>query len=440
MPRSERPLRRGRLRSLILDTTPLRLDRDYRWLWGGHIVSGMGSQITRLALPYQVYVLTGSTLAIAALSIFQLVPLLLFALGGGSLADAVDRRKLLLVTTVGMALCSVALAAMTLTGDPPLAVLFAIAFVAAALSAVDHPARSSAVPRLVPQERLSSALALNMLNFQIASIVGPALGGVLIATIGLAGAYLVDAASYLAAVIAILALRPIPPLGVVRRPGIAAIREGLAYARARKPIMDTFVIDLIAMAFAMPTALFPILALDVFQVGPTGLGLLASSLALGAFLGAAFSGWIPRVRRVGRAVVVSVFVWGISIVVLGLSAIAATVAGPGPLPFAVALIALAVAGLADVISAVFRNTIVQLATPDSLRGRVISIHTLVVTAGPRIGDIQASIAAAIVGPGLAVLGGGLLCITGVAAMQRFMPALGRHEITVATPEATAPAS
>ena len=175
---------RGRARRLFLDTAPLRLDRDYRWLWSGQVISGMGNQITRVALPFQVYVLTGSTLAIGALTLFQLVPILLFALGAGSLADAVDRRKLLMVTQLGLAVCSAILALLALSGDPPIVALFAVAFVAAGLGAVDQPTRSSAIPRLVPPERLPAAIALNQLNFQTASIVGPAVGGVLIATVG----------------------------------------------------------------------------------------------------------------------------------------------------------------------------------------------------------------------------------------------------------------
>jgi MFS family permease len=166
----------GRVRRLFLDTTPLRRDRDYRWLWSGQVVNGIGNQITRIALPYQVYVLTGSTLAIAALTFFQLIPILLFALGGGSLADVMDRRRLLMATQAGMAVCSLALVLLALTGEPPILALFAVAFFAAGLSAVDQPARSSSIPRLVPAERLSSAIALNQLNFQMASIVGPAIG------------------------------------------------------------------------------------------------------------------------------------------------------------------------------------------------------------------------------------------------------------------------
>ena len=381
----------------------------------------MGNQITRLALPYQVYLLTGSTLAIAALTAFQLVPILLFALGGGSLADAVDRRKLLLVIQVGLAVCSLALVWLALLGDPPLLALFIVAFFAAGLFAVEQPTRSSSIPRLVPPERLPAALALNSLNFQLSSIIGPALAGLLIATVGLVGAYVVDALTFVATIVALLVIHPIPPLDQTVRPGLKAIREGLAFVRTRRPILASFVIDLIAMIFAMPTSLFPVLALDVFKVGPVGLGVLAAAPAAGAFIGAVFSGWVNRVERVGRAVVGSVVVWGTAITVFGVMALIGT-----PVAFVAGLLAMALAGAADMVSAVFRNTIVQLGTPDPLRGRVMSIHSLVVPAGPRIGDVESALVAAVIGPGRAVVAGGRLGLGGVVALGRGMPELGRH--------------
>ncbi len=411
----------SRVRRLFLDVTPLRLDRDYRWLWSGQVVSGMGTQITRLALPYQVYTLTGSTLSIAALIFCQLVPILIFALGAGTLVDALDRRRVLLVTQTGLAACSLALVLLAASGTPPLWAIFAVAFVSAGLSSVDQPARASSIPRLVPAIRLPSAIALNQLNFQAASIVGPALGGILIATVGLTGAYAVDFVSFLAAIVAVWVIAPLPPLGAVQRPGITAIREGLRFVRIRPPIMGSFLIDLIAMVFAMPTALFPVLALDVFQVGPAGLGLMAAAPAFGAFFGALFSGWVSNVVRVGRAVVLSVIGWGVAITGFGITTFLV-----GPWAFPLALLLLALAGAADMLSAIFRATIVQLGTPDRLRGRVTSIHVLVVTAGPRVGDIESALLAAIIGPGATVIVGGLLCLAGVAAMGRWLPQLGRH--------------
>ena len=376
-------------------------------------------------MPYQVYVLTGSTLAIAALTLFQLVPILLFALGAGSLADAVDRRRLLMATQAGLAACSLALVLLALTGAPSLVALFAVAFVAAGLSAVDQPARSSSIPRLVPPERLPSAIALNQLNFQLASIVGPAVGGILIATIGLAGAYAVDFMSFIASFVALLAIQPLPPLGAVTRPGLDAIREGLRFARRRRAILGSFVIDLNAMIFGMPTSLFPVLALDTFHTGPAGLGFLAAAPAAGAFVGALFSGWVKSVQRTGRAILLAVAVWGLAITAFGLVTVS----------FPLALLCLAAAGAADVFSAVFRSSLVQLETPDQLRGRVMSIHILVVTSGPRLGDIEAAIVASLTSPQFAVVSGGIACVLGVWVVARRFPELATHVIgqTIVSP-------
>ena len=409
---------KSRARRIFLDTAPLRQDRDYRWLWSGQVVSGMGNQITRVALPFQVYVLTGSTLAIGALTLFQLVPILLFALGAGSLADAVDRRRLLILTQIGLAACSLALTLLALGGSPPLPALFAVAFVAAGLGAVDQPTRASAIPRLVPSERLPAAIALNQLNFQTASIVGPAAGGILIATVGVAGAYAVDVVTFLATLFALFAIRPLPPLGDAARPGLAAIAEGLRFARQKRAILGSFLIDLNAMVFGMPTSLFPVLALDVFQTGPAGFGLLAAAPAVGSFLGALLSGWVSSVRRIGLAIVVAVIGWGLAITAFGLVTFS----------FPLAWLFLALAGAADVFSAVFRSTLVQLETPDALRGRIMSIHGLVVTSGPRIGDVEAAAVASVVGPQAAVVSGGILCLLGVAVVARRFPELVAHTI------------
>lgn len=406
----------GRLRRLLVDAAPLRQDRDFRFLWSGQVVSGMGTQITRIALPYQVYVETHSTLAVGALTLAQLVPILVFSLGAGSVADAVDRRRLLLVTQACLTACSLALVVIALHPGSPLWLLFAVAFVAAGLASVDQPARSSSIPRLVPPERLPAAIALNQLNFQAASIVGPAIGGLLIASVGLAGAYAVDVVSFGASIIALLAIAPIPPHGAVVRPGLAAIREGLAYVRGRRLVLSTFAIDLAAMVFGMPTVLFPALALDVFGTGAIGLGLMAAAPGVGAFLGALLSGWVAGIRRPGRAVVIAVSVWGLAIVGFGLATFS----------FPLALVCLAIAGAADVLSAVFRSTILQLDTPDHLRGRVTSVHILVVTSGPRIGDIEAALVASIAGVRFSVISGGLLCLVGVGLVVRAFPELMAH--------------
>ena len=419
MPESSLPARRrDRLRGLIVDVEPLRRDRDFRLLWIGQVVSGLGRQVTTIVLPYQLYVLTGTPLAIGALALVQVVPIMAFSLGGGVVADAVDRRRLLLLTQAGLAAASVALAGLALLPATPVLAIYAVAFLAAGLGAIDQPARSSAVPRLVPRVRLAAAIALGQLNFQAAGVVGPAIGGLVLATLGIAACYVFDAITFAAAIGALVLIAPIPPAHGAVRPSLSAIAEGLRFARRRRAILATFAVDLNAMIFGMPTALFPILALDVFRVGPAGLGLLAAAPAAGAVIGALLTGWVGRVRRTGRAVLWASAGWGLAIVAFGLCTFS----------FPLALVFLAAAGAADVITAVLRSAIVQLITPDGLRGRVTSIHILVVTGGPRLGDVEASAVASLAGAQLSVVSGGLLCLVGLAAIVRSFPELAAFDM------------
>jgi MFS family permease len=404
--------RRGGLRGILLDVEPLRRDRDYRLLWTGQVISGVGRQVTVVALPFQLYVLTGSTLAVGLLALVQLVPILVFALGGGAVADAVDRRRLLLITQLGLTVASGALFLLASSPDAPIWGYYFVAFVAAGLGAVDQPARSSAVPRLVPRERLPAAIALNQLGFQAMAVAGPALGGILIATVGVAAAFAFDAVTFVAAIVAVLLIAPIPPAPGAARPSIATVKEGLRFVRRRRIVLSTFVVDFVAMVFGMPTSLFPALALDVYGVGAAGLGLMAAAPAAGALVGAALTGWVGRIRRPGRAVIVAVAGWGLSITAFGLSAW-----------FPLALLFLAMAGAADVFSAVLRSAIVQLETPDEIRGRVVGVHILVVTSGPRLGDAEAAAVAALTSAQFSVVSGGILCLVGLAAVARRFPEL-----------------
>ena len=404
------------IRGLVIDVEPLRRDPDFRRLWAGQSINVIGNQITRVALPYQVYVLTGSTLALAGLVLAQLVPLLLFTLGGGVIADAMDRRRVLLTTQAGLAGTSLALALLSLGESPSVPLLFAVAFVASGFSAFDWPARTSSIPRLVPPERLRAAIALGQLSFNGGSVIGPAIAGVLIGTIGVGGAYAVDVATFAVSLAMILRIRPIPPLGEAGRPGLAAIREGLRFVRVRRLILSTFAIDLNAMVFGSPRTLYPVLALDVFRMGPVGLGLMTAAPAAGAFAAILLSGGVSRFRRIGRGILLAVAAWGAAIVLFGLSTSV----------FALALTFLAVAGAADVVSAVLRSSIVQMETPDELRGRVASVHILVVTTGPQVGDIEAALVASAVGAQLSVVSGGVLCLLGVLVVARLFPELDAH--------------
>jgi len=423
--------RRGGVRGILLDVEPLRRDRDYRFLWVGQLISGVGRQVTVVALPFQLYVLTGSTLAVGLLALVQLVPILVFALGGGAMADAVDRRRLLLATQLALAVASTALLVLAVTPDAPVWAYYVVAFVAAGVGAVDQPARTSSIPRLVPPARLPAAIALNQLGFNAMAVVGPAFGGLLIATVGVPAAFFFDAVTFAAAIVAILLIAPIPPHPGAARPSLETVREGLRFVRGRRVVLSSFVVDLVAMVFGMPTSLFPALALDVFGVGPAGVGLMAAAPAAGALIGAATSGWVGGIARPGRAVIVAVAGWGAAITAFGVTTL--ILLGSPTLSFALALVFLACAGAADVISAVLRSAIVQLDTPDELRGRVASIHILVVTSGPRIGDAEAAAVAAVTSPELSVLSGGILCLVGLGAVVRRYPELARWVYPAARP-------
>ena len=410
--------RRRRLGRLVIDPAPLRQDRDYRLLWLGQAISNMGRFITQVVLPYQVYVLTGDVLAVGALSIVQLVPILLFTLGGGAVADAMDRRRLLLITQVGMMLSALALALLALVPEPPILALFAIAFVAAGIGSVDQPARASSIPRLVPPERLPAAISLNQVMFNASAIVGPAIGGIVLATAGIAAAYMLDVITFLAAIVALLLMKPIPPAAGTVRASVAAVVEGLRFARSRRELLATFVVDINAMVFGSPKALYPPLALDVFMVGPAGVGFMAAAGGLGAMVAALFTGWTGSVRRPGRAVLIAVGVWGLGIIGFGLATFS----------FPLALLFLAIASGADVVSAVLRSSMIQVLTPDALRGRVSSIHTLVVTGGPRLGDLESAAVASVIGPSAAVVVGGVLTLVGLGVIRLGMPEFDQLEL------------
>ena len=411
------PITRRTLRGLLIDLEPVKRDRDFRMLWIGQMVSGFGRNITMVALPFELWQLTHNPLSIGLLALVQLVPILVFSLGGGAIADAVDRRRLLIITQLLLAACSLALALLAAQPDPAVWPFYIVAFVAAGVGAVDQPARSSALPRLVPRERLSAAIALQWLSGSVVAIGAPVIAGLVIAVMGVATAFSLDVVTFLASLAALIVIAPIPPHPDAVRPSLKAVREGLGFARDRKIILSTLVVDMNAMVFGMPTSLFPQLALTVFNTGVAGFGLLNSALALGIFVGALLSGWVGRVRRPGRGVAIAVAGWGVAIAAFGMLTA----------HFPLALLCLAVAGGADVISSVLRSTIVQLATPDQLRGRVSSIYMLVVTSGPRLGDAEAAAVAALAGPQFSVVSGGILCLLGLLATIRVFPQLLQYE-------------
>ncbi len=383
-------------------------------VWSAQLVASLGRQVVLVALPFQLWEATHSPLSLSLLALVNLVPLVVLSLGAGALADAVDQRRLMIATQAGLAVTAAGLA-MTAVPAPSLPAIYLVALAGAVVAAIDAPARKSALYRTVARERMAKAAALEQTAMQAASVCGPTLGGVLIAAVGLRPAYIVVAVGLTAGLAVLARLRPIPALAGAARPTLAAIAEGFAFTRQVPIILATFVIDLDAMIFGLPVALFPILATDVFHAGPAGLGLLTSAPAAGALVGVLVSGWAGRVRASGRAVVIAVLAWGVAICLFGLVTSW----------LALGLVFLAVAGAADVFSAVFRGTIVQLSVPDALRGRVSAMHVLVVSGGPRLGDVEATLVAAATSATFSVVSGGLLCIAGAAWVAwRFPQLLG----------------
>ena len=409
----------GLARHILLDLTPLRGSRDYRALICGLGVSVLGNQLTIVAVPFQVYAITRSSLMVGLVSLTQLFPLIIGSLLGGSLVDAVDRRKLLLVVEAICAACSAGLA---LTADfgPALWPLFLFPAITASQSGIDSSARNAMIPGLVGLELLPASNAIFQSLFQTGSIVGPAVAGLLLAGAGVHVIYWLDVVSYLIAMAAVLTMSPQPPPppgtagASTGRPGWRSTLEGLRFVRRSQPVQGAYVIDVNAMVFGMPRALFPALAATVFGGGATTVGLLYAAPGAGALVGALTTGWVGRVRRQGLAVICAVLVWGLAIAGFGLA---------HWLPLA--LLLLAVAGWADVLSAVFRNTIIQFAGPEGMRGRLMGVQMAVVAGGPRLGDLEAGVVATAFGDTVSVVSGGLACVAGAFLVAWALPGFTR---------------
>ena len=367
-----------------------------------------GTQLRLVAIPYQIYVLSGSSLDVGLIGLFQAVPLISLALFGGVIADRVDRRRLLIVTQVGLTACSAALAVGTQLGFASVAYLYLFTAIGAAFSALDGPARGALTPSLVQREQLPAAMALNQVLFQTAAIAGPAIAGVVILTFGIAGAYWIDVASFLVAIGAVTALvaperevRVHPPVG-------RALIEGLAHFRANRILFGTMLLDFLATFFGSPRALFPFYADRIFAVGPQGLGLLFAAPGIGSLAAALTSGWTRRVQRQGVAVLVAVAAWGLAIAGFGLM-------DDGL--FVPALFFVALAQGADTISAIFRSTILLTVVPDHMRGRLVAISSMFFLGGPYLGQVESGVVADLVSPVFSVVSGGvatLLSVVGVA--------------------------
>lgn len=403
-----------KLRGALADTTPLRTPA-YRRLWAGGVVTVIGAQLTVVAVPLQVYQLTGSSAYVGLTGAFALVPLIIFGLWGGALADVVDRRTLMLISTIGIGLTSIAFWLQAAAGLNNVWVVLCLLAVQQAFFAVNQPTRSAIIPRLLPPEQLPAANALNMTVFQFGAIAGPLLAGAALPLIGLSTLYLVDAVALTATLWAVWRLPSVPPSGSARRAGVREVLDGFVYLAAHKVLLASFVVDIIAMVAGMPRALFPQMAQESFGDGADGgtsLGLLFAAMSVGAVLGGVFSGWLPRVRRQGLAVVLAIAVWGLAMVGFGV----ASTLGRSWLVLALGFLALG--GIADMVSAVYRSTMLQEAATDEVRGRLQGVFTVVVAGGPRLGDVTHGFAAASVGTAAAAAGGGVLVVvlTGVAVL------------------------
>jgi len=403
---------------MLLDLAPLRRHRDFRLVFAGQLVSAFGSFLTYVALPVQLYDLTKSSQIVGLLGTVQLVPLAVTALWGGAYADALDRRRLLLGSEALLMCGSIALAVNSLLPHPSVALLFVVAAFMSAVNGFHTPALGSLTPRLVTPEELPAVSALGSLRNTTAAIGGPALAGVCIATLGLPFTFAVDAATFAFSLLALSAIRSMPPPEGAKAAGVSTILEGIRYAMSRPELIGTYVVDIVAMTFAMPMAVFPALAAQ--WGGSNEAGYLFSAMSAGSLVITLFSGWTKKVKRQGAAVVIAAALWGVAIVALGY---AMSMAG--------AIACLALAGAADTVSGLFRLTIWNETIPSSLRGRMAGIEQLSYMSGPLLGNARAGFMAQRFGLARSITWGGLMCIAGVAACVPILPAFWRYRKTEA---------
>jgi MFS family permease len=422
------PARRRAFSSFTIDTRPLR-HPAYRRLWTSNVVTSVGSQLTAVAVPKQIYDITGSSTWIGIASFAALAPLVVFGLWGGAVADAIDRRRLLLGTNVGIAVTSIAFWAQAAAGLHSVWPLIVLLAAQQGLFGVNSAARGSAIPRLVPAQELPAANSLGATVMLAGALFGPMVAGALIPVVGLPTLYLLDAVGLTATLWAVYRLPPLPPLppagaaggpgqgarAAARRSGWAQVTDGFRFVAANRLLLNSFVVDLIAMVFGMPRALFPQLAATAYAGNHLALGLLFAAMPAGALIGGLLSGTFTRVRRHGAMTIGAVAVWGLAMLGLGLS---------GSLLWACAFLALG--GGADFVSMVFRSSILQSAAPDQMRGRMQGVFTVVVAGGPRLADLVHGLAGATLGTRPAIAGGGLAVVLAVVILATLSPEYRRY--------------
>lgn len=408
------PAPRGRWRRLVVDTEPLKI-AAYRRILVGYGVSFVGFQVTAVAVPVQLYAITGSSFYVGLLGLVQLVPLVSFGLWGGAVADAVDRRLLALVSSLVVWATTLGLLVQALAHSRSVLLIMALMAVQAGAFAIVQPTRGAIIPRLVPTRLVPAANTLSFTMANVATIAGPLVAGFFLGrSSGYTWAYGLDAVLFSMALYATLRLPALPPLGETSRPGLRSVIDGLRFVASRPVLLMSFVVDICAMVLAMPRALFPEMA-DRHFGGPGAVGWLYSALAVGAVLGGLSSGWIGRVRRQGLALILAVVAWGLTIALAGFAR-----------SLWLAVLLLALAGTADLVSAVYRQTLLQVYAPDELRGRLQGVFIVVVTGGPRLGDARAGMVAASVGATASWVAGGVACAVVVIALGLAFPALLRY--------------
>jgi MFS family permease len=397
-----------------MDIGPLRRHRDFRLLFVGQALSFFGSEVTYVALPYQVFQLTDSTLAVGLLSLAEFVPLMFMAFVGGALSDAFDRRRMVQVAELGSGLAIGVLLLNSLLSHPRVWVLFVVTPILAALYGILRPSLDAMVPRLVPREELPAASALEGFRGTLGSIAGPALAGIIIAVAGVPAAYALDAATFGISLVALWFMRALPPAPDAPSVSLQSIREGIRYAFSREELLGTYGIDMIAMFFGMPMALFPAIAEEFGGAGV--LGLLYAAPAVGSLLASVTGGWVGGVHRHGLAIVFAAIAWGLAIIGFGLAQ-----------DLWLALVCLVFAGGADMISGIFRMTIWNQTIPDRLRGRLAGIEQVSYTSGPLLGNLEAGVVAALTSVRTSVVSGGVFCVVGVALAALALPAFRRYD-------------
>ena len=403
-PRTGRRRLPGWLRTVLTDTRPLQVSPPYRRLFVGNTVAQLGQQMTNVAVAIQVYGLTHSSFYVGLVGVFGLGPLVVLGLYGGSISDAMDRRTLALIASAGLWVVSIALAVQAFVGLGSVWFLFGCIAVQSGFYAVNNPARSAMVPRLLDRELIPAAAALNMASFNLGFTFGPMLGALVIKWHGFGPAYTIDVLTFTAAYYALIRLPSMPPLANSPRAGLRSVVDGLRFLKGSPNIRMTFVLDLCAMVLAQPRALFPALAYKVYGGGAAVVGVLQAAPAAGAVVAFLFSGWVSKVRLQGVAIVVAVSVYGLAVGSVGLTDV-----------LWVGVVFLALSGAADMVSSAYRNTVLQVAAPDHLRGRLQGVFIVVVAGGPRAGDFLAGSVASGVGERVALVLGGLACIAGVVA-------------------------